>query len=190
MKYQLITGRNVSDQDIFDAVKLDELVYPEQYRGKLPVCLNWHHKNPDIYTILKDEEGRVIAYVNVLPVTNECYMDLYVGRIHDVDITEDMILTYEPGTFCNIYLSSIVIHPAHCSIHALRMLILAVLKQLQLVQVNRVFIQRILADAVSPSGIKLCRMLKMRQIGQTQYKSVLFDTTFHMLVAAGSAIFT
>ena len=189
MSYQLVTGQNVTEQDIVDAVELDKLVYPEHYQGKLDVCLAWHRKNPSIYTMVKDEEGRVIAYANVLPVTNECYMNLFACQIHDVDITEDMVLTYEPDTFCNIYLSSIVIHPSHRNIHALRVLIFSVLKQLQLVEVDCVFIQRILADAVSPSGIKLCRMLKMRQIGQTPHKSILFDTTFHMLVAAGSAIF-
>ena len=59
---QVVSGKNVSTKDIEEAVLLDELSYPEQYRGNVDDRLKWAKKNPDIYVMLRDSQtGRIIA---------------------------------------------------------------------------------------------------------------------------------
>ena len=48
----------------------------------------------------------IIAYINTMPVTDECYNKIKSGNFIDVEITPQMILLNSES----VYLSSIVIH--------------------------------------------------------------------------------
>ena len=70
----IISGRQVTTADIRDAVLLDALVYDDIYHVDTTQCEEWFAVNPDIYVMAKDNRtNRVIAYVNVSPITEECY---------------------------------------------------------------------------------------------------------------------
>ena len=113
-RFQVIVGQEVSTKDIEDAVGLDELSYDECYRGNLVDCVEWAKANPDIYVMLRDlQTGHIVAYINVMPVSDECYEKIRCGNFIDVEITPDMILSYDmPQAYC-IYFSSVVIHPKY-----------------------------------------------------------------------------
>lgn len=70
----IITGRQVTREDIREAVVLDTLVYDDIYHVDTAQCEERFDVNPDIYVMAKDNRtNKVIAYVNVSPVTDECY---------------------------------------------------------------------------------------------------------------------
>ena len=92
----IITGRQVTKEDIREAVILDTLVYDDIYHVDTTQCEEWFAVNPDIYVIAKDNRtNKVIAYVNVSPVTDECYERIKNGDVIDTGITADMLLSYD-----------------------------------------------------------------------------------------------
>ena len=166
----------LSRQDIEEAVGLDKLVYDKQYSGTVERCLEWAKVNPDIYIMIK-ENDHVVAYANIMPVTGECYMQLRSGSFLDMDITPDMILPYQKNQIHNIYISSVVVHPDHRNIHVIRTLLRKIKNKFKQLENDNIYVTRILVDAISPAGIKLCWLFKMRIVGITQHHSVIYETT-------------
>ena len=167
MSTQLIQGNQITKDDIREAVYLDGLSYEKCYRGSLDLCMTWFHKNSGIYDMIRDIDTRhVIAYTNVIPVTSECYKKIRTGEMIDTKITADMIT--ENGDY--VYLSSIVIHPDWRSFLICKTLLRAIDVKLESLQPKK-----ILADAVSESGKRLCQLLGMRSIGPTSHGSELFE---------------
>ncbi len=70
----IITGKQVTAEDIAQAAYLDTLVYDDIYLVTVEQCEEWMAVNPDIYVLAKDiQTNRFIAYANLTPVTDECY---------------------------------------------------------------------------------------------------------------------
>lgn len=93
-RISIITGRQVTLEDITQAVYLDTLVYDDIYHVDTTQCEEWFAVNPDIYVMAKDiKTNRIIAYVNISPVTDECYDRIKQGDFIDTGITADMILS-------------------------------------------------------------------------------------------------
>ena len=167
MSIQLIQGNQITIDDIREAVYLDGLSYDKCYRGNLDLCMTWFRKNPGIYDMIRNLNNRhIIAYTSVIPVTSACYRKIRSGEMIDTKITADMIT--ENGDY--VYLSSIVIHPDWRSFLICKTLLRAVDTKLASLQPKK-----ILADAVSESGKRLCRLLGMRSIGPTTHGSELFE---------------
>ncbi len=111
-RLEIITGKQITVDDIRQAVHLDSLVYDDVYHVDTALCEEWFAVNPDIYVMARDVTcGKIIAYVNVSPVTEECYDRIKNGDFIDTGITADMILSYDMPFPYSIYFSSIVIHP-------------------------------------------------------------------------------
>ena len=95
-RIKIISGKEVTNSDIEQAVKLDELIYDNVYQVDSTLCEEWVKVNPDIYVMAKDKAtNKVIAYVNISPITDECYDRLKNGDFIDSKITPDMILSYD-----------------------------------------------------------------------------------------------
>lgn len=64
--FNIITGKQVTSDDIKQAVFLDTLVYEDIYHVDTTVCEEWFGVNPDIYVMAKDiKTNRIVAYVNI-----------------------------------------------------------------------------------------------------------------------------
>ena len=50
-KFSVISGFNVSESDISEALMLDRIVYPEEYWLDFETCHSWYKVNPDIYIL-------------------------------------------------------------------------------------------------------------------------------------------
>ena len=67
---KLIEGNDVTLEHVLGALKLDKEVYAQEYWLSESVCKAFAERNPDIYTMIFDEEnGQVAAYLNVSPVS-------------------------------------------------------------------------------------------------------------------------
>ena len=83
----IITGKQVTLEDIAQAVCLDALVYEDIYHVDATRCEEWFAVNPDIYVMAKDNKSdKIIAYVNISPVTDECYNRIKRGDFIDTGI--------------------------------------------------------------------------------------------------------
>ena len=92
----IITGRQATKKDIREVVILDTLVYDDIYHVDTTQCEEWFAVNPEIYVMAKDNRtNKVIAYVNVSPVTDECYKRIKNCDFIDTGITVDMLFSYD-----------------------------------------------------------------------------------------------
>lgn len=178
VRYQVVIGSQVTKADIEEAVGLDALSYAECFRGNLHDCLEWARANPDIYVMLRDRRtGHVIAYINVMPVTDECYDVLRSGKFIDVSITPDMILSYDMPVPYSIYFSSVVIHPDYRNSGVFKHLFNAIVQRFLDLGQNEIFIRRMLADAVSAEGEKFCKLFGMKKVDNSQHGSTLYEVS-------------
>lgn len=163
---QLIFGPAITPEDIKGALALDYESYHDEYHLMYNRCLGYHRKNPYLYTMLK-EDGRIVAYINFSPVTEEAYGRLRAGEI-DTFLTADDILPLCDHTACDIYLSSVVVHEDHRGKGCATRLLQAVVGQWADLAARRdITVRRIVGDAISPGGLHLCRLLGLCPVART-----------------------
>lgn len=174
----IITGKQVTLEDIKQAVYLDRLVYDDIYYVDTTQCEKWFDVNPDIYIMAKDTKiNRIIAYVNISPVTDECYERIKNGDFIDTGITADMILSYDMPFPYSLYFSSIVIHPDYQNTEVFMEIFNAIVDKFIILGEREVFIRRMIADAVTKNGEKFCRLFGMTKIKGSDHDSSLYEIT-------------
>lgn len=177
-KISIITGKQVTIDDISQAVYLDTLIYDDVYRVDTTQCEEWFAVNPDIYVMAKDmKTKRIIAYVNISPVTDECYERIKKGDFIDTGITSDMILSYDMPFPYSLYFSSIVIHPDYQNSQVFMEIFNAIIDKFIALGEHEVFIRRMIADAVTKNGEKFCKLFGMKKIVSSDHTSSLYEIT-------------
>ena len=177
-RFSIVTGKQVTLEDIAQAVYLDTLVYDDIYHVDTTQCEEWFAVNPDIYVMARDNQsGRIIAYVNISPVTDECYDRIKKGDFIDTGITADMILSYDMPFPYSIYFSSIVIHPDYQNTEVFMEIFNAVVDKFISMGEHEVFIRRMVADAVTKNGEKFCRLFGMTKLKGSDHDSSLYEVS-------------
>ncbi len=177
-RIQIITGRQVGFEDIKQAVYLDTLVYDDIYHVDTTQCKEWFEVNPDIYVMARDKASeQIIAYVNISPVTDECYERIKKGDFIDTGITSDMILNYDMPFPYSLYFSSIVIHPDYHNTEVFMELFNAIIDKFIMLGKHEVYIRRMVADAVTKNGEKFCKLFGMNKIKGSDHDSSLYEIT-------------
>lgn len=177
-RIKIISGKQVTVEDIKQAVDLDALVYDDIYHVDSTVCEEWFEVNPDIYFMAKDiSSDKVIAYVNISPVTEECYDRIKKGDFIDTGITADMILNYDMPFPYSLYFSSIVIHPNYHNTEVFMELFNAIIDKFILLGEHEVYVKRMVADAVTKNGEKFCKLFGMEKIKGSNHGSSLYEIT-------------
>lgn len=175
-KYSVIEGRAVTTENIDEARKLDMLVYKEEYYVSLRQCLEWNKKNSRIYTMIQDDDtGRIVAYVNVSPVTDEYYEKIRSGKFIDTYLPPEAIVDYVlPDTY-NVYFSSIVVHPDYQNSQVFLKLFNAVAAKFAELAKEEILIKRMVADAVSEKGEKFCELFGMEKRKDSDHDSEIYE---------------
>lgn len=174
----IITGKQVTKEDIREAVLLDTLVYDDIYHVDTTQCEEWFEVNPDIYVMAKDNHtNKVVAYVNISPVTDECYERIKNGDFIDTGITADMLLSYDMPFPYSVYFSSIVIHPEYQNTEVFMQLFNAIVKKFITLGEHEVYVHRMIADAVTKNGEKFCKMFGMTKLKGSNHESTLYEVT-------------
>lgn len=174
--FSVIEGDKVTAMNIAEACKLDEIVYDEIYRVELEKCLDWYHKNKKIYTMIQDDNTkRIIAYVNVSPITEEYYEKIINGDYIDAELPSDAIVSYDIPDRYYAYFSSIVIHPDYQKTEVFMMLFDAITQKFIRLGEDGIFIDRIVADAVSDKGVKFCKLFGMKEQRSSSHHSQIYE---------------
>lgn len=177
-KIRIITGKEVTIKDIKEAIKLDAITYDDIYHVDSIQCEEWFKVNPDIYVMAKDlKNNKIIAYVNIMPVTEECYELIKEGHFIDSGITADMVLSYDMPCPYSIYFSSIVIHPDYQNTEVFMELFNAIIDKFIWLGNHEVYIKRMIADAVTTNGEKFCKLFGMKKIIGSTHNSTLYEAT-------------
>ncbi len=176
-RFQLIKGKEITAEDIQKALDLEALVYREDTMQSLNACLRYFHINPDIYLFVKEiSTGKIVANIDIAPITDECYEQLRSGRFVDKDITPDMLLSYDLPCAYNLYFSSIVIHDDYRGSDLFLKMFNAVVEHFISLGEREVYAKRMLADAVTKEGEKFCKLFGMHKVKESDHSSTLYET--------------
>ncbi len=177
-RFNIISGKEITKEDIQGAISLDAITYIDDYRVQLETCWEWFNINPDIYVMAKDKlTNKIVAYINITPIDDDNYDEIKNGQLIDSKLTSDMILSYDfPSTYSVIF-SSIVIHPDYRNSEVFFEMINAVIKKFIYLSKHEVYIKRMIADAVSIQGVQFCRLFGMKKIHQGQFNSTIYEIT-------------
>lgn len=177
-RISIVTGKQVTAEDIAKAAYLDRLVYDDIYLVTVEQCEEWIAVNPDIYVLAKDvQTDQYIAYANITPVTDECYERIKNGDFIDTGITADMVLSYDMPFPYSLYFSSIVIHPDYQNSEVFMEIFNAIVDKFIMLGEHEVFIRRMIADAVTKNGEKFCRLFGMTKVKESDHNSSLYEIT-------------
>jgi len=175
-RYSIVEGPEVTPADINQAIKLDMLVYDDEYIVTLHQCLEWIKKNNRIYTMIRDDEtDRIIAYVNISPVTVEFYTKIAGGNFIDAMLPAEAIVDYEYADLYDLYFSSIVVHPKYQNTAVFSIMFEAIVQKFLKLGEEGMLVRRMVADVVSERGGKFCEMFGMTKHSDSSHESEIYE---------------
>lgn len=118
---------------------------------------------------------KIIGYINSMPIDNILYNKIKNGEIIDVMIGEEDIETYDLPDIYNLYISSVALHPSYHNTGAFKFLYDALMKLITELFKREIYFSRILADAVSPIGEKLCKYIGMNKCKESKHQSKIYE---------------
>ena len=127
----------------------------------------WLEKNPDIDFIVRDH-GRLVAFINILPVKHETIMRFIDGEIRGWEIPADDILQFDSGSTVECIIMSMGTSP---EINPLRRaqagakLLSGILELLNGLAQQRVTISKLYATSSTPTGIAILKNAGFKELG-------------------------
>lgn len=157
-----------------DAIAIDSQSYREDFVGILDRCIDWYKANPDIYTFATNLEGKTIGYVNAMPIEEETYQLMLNGDFFDNEIPPEAIvqLTF-PGEFF-LYFCSIGVDRQYKNTQLFRTLFDAFIAKLHRWHDDGFIAKRIISDAVTRDGAKMCELIGCKKHQFTTHDSWIY----------------
>ena len=180
-KIKIISGLEISEKDLREAIILDFAVYAidDSVQFTIEKCIKWHNTNPFVYFMLKDiEKDEIVGYVNMAPVTKDCYEMILSGQFWDIDIPDNLVLPYENPGLYYLNFTSVVIHPDYRSAYMILKLIDAIAIKLIELQDRGIYIKSMIADALTEEGERFCQLFGMKKIIESGHQSKIYQVTF------------
>lgn len=175
-KYKIISGSEVTKDNIRQALELDRLVYDEEYYVSLEQCLEWYNVNNQIYVMVYDEETqKIIAYINLSPVTEEYYNKIRSGQFIDTLLPAEAIVPYDFPDLYYLYFSSIVIHPDYQNTGVLKVIFDAIVKKMMSLGRDDIYFKKMVADAVTDRGEKFSKLFGMKKVKDSEHSSTIYE---------------
>ena len=143
----------VNDTLIKEMIELDKLVFEGEDIGTFDKCKEWVGTNPDIYTVLMQDE-KVIGYINFMPITDKAYNKIKQGKLKDYELGIDDIVGFRCHKPLKCLLTSIVINPENQDTHAIIELCNGFLNKLKALNLN---IESVIMDCVTEMGERFAK---------------------------------
>lgn len=90
-----------AESDVYKIFDFAKGRYEEKRINGPDIKLPWWKKNPYIFYVIYDQERKVCANINILPIKSECYFKLRNGEISEKEITPEDI--WSPNEKNNIH---------------------------------------------------------------------------------------
>lgn len=156
--------------------KIEHSYFPDDNITKAEEVLKWYRKNDLTCIGIRNNENKIIASVNILPLKKEIFYDIYENKMNEADILEKHIEKYNNNNSYYIYLSSISVDKRYKNNYRLIILLLkGCVNLLDLLLERNIKIERVMADASTIHGEKICnKLLKMNYIRDTSHNSKIY----------------
>lgn len=164
---------DVSKNDIKKMINLDKESYFGNDAGDFERCLSWHKICKDLYTILK-KDGKIIGYINFLPIKKSAYNKIRAGKLKDYELEKKDILPFRKGENYCLFMSIVLDKQSRFS-RAVHMLLLAWNKRILKMKDDGIIIKNFLADCVTEEGKKLAKHFGGKLLCETSSKSSVFE---------------
>ncbi|MBE6124602.1 MAG: hypothetical protein E7184_03655 [Erysipelotrichaceae bacterium] len=139
----------VNDSYLHQMINLDKEVFQGIDIGSFSKCKEWLSVNNDIYTMLLCK-GKIIGYINFMPIKNEFYQKMKSGQAKDCDIKRKDIEEFNNASVKCLF-TSIVISKEYQNTLAITYLWSGFIKKMKSLKVN---ISNIIMDCVTELGEK------------------------------------
>ena len=157
-------GFYMSDNDIKEAINMDYDYFSNDFdMGVFSVCKEWQNKNSEIYITVK-KENKLIGYICFMPLKKSTYEKYRKGLLHDNKLSGDDIDIYKPNRKYRCLFCSIVIKKEYQNGNTIKVLLKALKQKLLELKSRNIEIERVLADCVTPDGMKLASKLGFKFI--------------------------
>ena len=155
----------------FDPSDVDQIVFGASHAveagldfGTKALYKSWFLRNPSIYTFLL-AEGRLVGYVNAMPLVDTAFQAVLDGRCHDGRIDPASIRVYdEPGSY-RVYLSSIAVLPDFRRVNAFWLLARAFRQKTDSLRERGILVEELASVVWTDEGRQICKALGMRHRG-------------------------
>lgn len=177
--YEVVSPGELSYQDFVDMYAIDRLVLRSDLIATPDVTYRWYQYN--IYThiaVRSTKTGRIAGYFALLPVTDDLYSKIQSGDFVDNDLSTDGIRQYNMADFYKLYAAAVCIHPKHQNTSAFNRLYHALIEMMYELATNReVYITDIITEASTKQGEKLCKILGLKKLMDTNIGTELYTAS-------------
>jgi transcriptional regulator with XRE-family HTH domain len=170
-----ITFMKATTDDIQEEYDLATSMFGDAVHN-IPTRHAWLRKNPDTDFIVRDR-GRLVGFINILPVKHETIMRFMRGEIRGWDIPAEDVLPFTPGSLLECIVMGMATTPeAKKTIRAQygAKLIRGLIDFLHHLTTQNIIITKLYATSVTPTGIAILRNAGFHEIGQVD-KRIAFE---------------
>lgn len=157
---------------------IEHLYFKDTSISPAKEVFKWYEKNNLTCIGVRNSNNEVIASVNILPLKSNVFNDIYQDKMNEADVISEQIETYENNKSYLLYLSSISIDEKYRNNYRVIMTLLkGCINLFNLLEKRNIKIEKIMADASTIHGEKLCKkLLKMDYIRDTSHSSKIYCT--------------
>lgn len=169
--------QNFTKEDIIETFRIEKKVLRDDLISPWEEAYNWFIHNKEIFMgIRSTRTNKIVAFSTILPVSDEWYNKFVAGDIYDTTMDLLDIRKYDLPDFYNIYISSICTDPKYSNTCAFTMLYNSIISQFLEFAKQEIYIYRLLAEASTIDGERLCRFIDMKKIGMTNHKTNIYES--------------
>ena len=165
---------NLEDFEIMEDI--ERSYFPNDNITPAEEVLKWYQRNDLTCIGVRNSNKEVIASVNILPLNERTFYDIYNNKMNEADVVSSQIERYENSKEYYLYLSSISINQNYRNNYRVITTLLKGCIDLYKLLTNRnITIIKIMADASTEHGEKICKkLLKMDYIRDTTHNSKIY----------------
>ena len=165
---------NLEDFKVME--NIEHSYFPNDNITPAEEVLKWYEKNSLTCIGVRNSNNEVIASVNILPLKEQTFYDIYNNKMNEADVIDSQIERYENNKENYLYLSSISINKNYRNNYrVITTLLKGCINLFELLVDRNIKIIKIMADASTEHGEKICKkLLKMDYIRDTSHNSKIY----------------
>ena len=155
---------------------IEHSYFPNENITPAEEVLKWYQRNDLTCIGVRNSNNEVIASVNILPLNEKTFYDIYNNKMNEADVIDSQIERYENNQEYYLYLSSISINKNYRNNYrVITTLLKGCIDLYKLLTGKNIRIIKIMADASTEHGEKICKkLLKMDYIRDTSHESKIY----------------
>ena len=176
-RYEVLRGFDLSRDEIKEIVELEDRSFDARYHTTLEQECALFKSNRESGVVIREREtGAIVAYMMILPVTEEIYDLIRKGVLLDTALDpEKVVLKYDSPGIYHLFFASVVVTPAHRSARMITAMVDAMVEDFIALAGRGIFIDRMVADVVSGDGRKFCRLFGFEKVGESDHDSLIYE---------------